>query len=67
MQMQQVKTYTSGMFKGEARYQFLKDLEKMTKSGWQVHTLTDEGAGRGLDHKGRYTVVYDRSKSAILQ
>ena len=67
MQMHQVKTYTSGMFKGEARYQFLKDLKKMTKSGWQVHTLTDEGAGRGLDHKGRYTVVYDRSKSAILR
>jgi hypothetical protein len=67
MQMQQVKTYTSGMFKGEARYQFLRDLKKMTKSGWQVHTVTDEGAGKGLDHKGLYTVVYDRSKSAILR
>ena len=67
MQMHQVKTYTSGMFKGEARYQFFRDLKKMTKSGWQVHTVTDDGAGKGLDHKGRYTVVYDRSKSAILR
>ena len=26
--MQQVKTYTSGLFKGEARYQFLRNLKK---------------------------------------
>ena len=48
MHMQQVKTYTSGMFKREARYQFLRDLKKMAKRGWHLHTITDEGVGRGL-------------------
>ncbi len=47
MQMQQVKTYTSGLFKGEARY-------------WHLHTVTDEGVGRGQAHTGRYTVVYEK-------
>jgi hypothetical protein len=58
--MQQVKTYTSGMFKGEARYQFFRDLKKMTKDGWHVHTVTDEGVGQGQAHTGRYKVVYDK-------
>ena len=60
MQMQQVKTYTSGMFKGEARYQFFRDLKKMAKYGWRIHTITDEGVGRGQAHTGRYTVVYEK-------
>ena len=60
MQMQQVKTYTSGMFKGEARYQFFRDLKKMTKQGWHLHTLTDTGVGTGSAHTGQYIVVYQR-------
>jgi hypothetical protein len=58
--MQQVKTYISGMFKGEARYQFLRNLKKMTKDGWHVHTITDEGVGKGQAHTGRYKVVYEK-------
>jgi hypothetical protein len=60
MQMQQVKTYTSGLFKGEARYQFFRDLKRMTKRGWHLHTVTDEGVGTGIDHTGRYKVVYEK-------
>jgi hypothetical protein len=60
MHMQQVKTYTSGMWKGEARYQFFRDLKKMRKAGWHLHTLTDEGVGTGQSHTGRYTVVYEK-------
>jgi hypothetical protein len=60
MHMQQVKTYTSGMFKREARYQFFRDLKKMTKHGWHLHTLTDEGVGRGQAHTGRLKVVYEK-------
>jgi len=60
MHMQQVKTYTSGMWKGEARYQFFRDLKKMRKAGWHLHTLTDEGVGTGQNHTGRYTVVYEK-------
>ena len=60
MQMQQIKTYMSGMFKREARYQFMKDLKKMTKLGWYLHTVTDEGVGTGIDHTGQYTVVYEK-------
>ena len=56
--MQEIKTYTSGRFKKEARYQFLKDLKKMTKRGWRLHTVTDEGVGTGSDHTGRYKAVY---------
>jgi len=58
--MQQVKIYTSGMFKGEARYQFFRNLKKMTKDGWHVHTVTDEGVGQGQAHTGRYKVVYEK-------
>jgi hypothetical protein len=58
--MQQVKIYTSGPFKGEARYQFLRNLKKMTKDGWHVLTLTDEGVGRGQAHTGRYKVVFEK-------
>ena len=60
MHMQQVKTYTSCLFKGEAQYQFFRDLKKMTKHGWHLHTITDEGVGRGQAHTGRYTVVYEK-------
>jgi hypothetical protein len=60
MQMQQVKTYTSGMFKREARYQFLRDLKKLTKQGWHLHTVTDEGVGTGSNHTGQYKVVYEK-------
>jgi hypothetical protein len=58
--MQQVKTYTSGMFKGEARDQFAKDVKKMAKDGWRVHTITDEGVGTGQTHTGRLTVIYEK-------
>ncbi len=37
-----IKISTSGLFKGEARYQFLRNLKKMAKDGWHVHTVTDE-------------------------
>ncbi|GAC1632999.1 MAG: hypothetical protein NVS4B7_20330 [Ktedonobacteraceae bacterium] len=56
--MQQAKTYMSAMFKGDARKQFDKDLKKMTKDGWHVHTITDEGVGSGQAHTGRLKVVY---------
>ena len=58
--MQQVKTYTTGFFKGEARYQLLRILKKMAKDGWHVHTLTDEGVGKGEAHTGRYKVVFEK-------
>lgn len=58
--MKLVKTYTSGMFKREARYQFLSDLKNMIKEGWHLHTLTDEGKGTGPDHTGQYKVVYEK-------
>ena len=58
--MQQVKTYASGMFKGEARYQFERDSKKMTKQGWRVLTITDEGVGTGIAHTGRLKVVYEK-------
>jgi len=60
MHMQQVKTYTSGMLKGEARDQFFRDLKKMRKDGWHLHTLHDEGVGMGSAHRGHYTVVYEK-------
>ncbi|MGZ3646017.1 MAG: hypothetical protein ACXVCM_19450 [Ktedonobacteraceae bacterium] len=58
--MQHVKTYMSGMFKGEARDQFAKDIKKMAKDGWHVHTVTDEGVGTGQAHTGRLKVVYEK-------
>jgi hypothetical protein len=58
--MQQIKTYTSGMFKREARYQFLRNIKKMAKGGWHVHTVTDEGVGTGQAHTGRLTVIYEK-------
>jgi Domain of unknown function (DUF4177) len=58
--MQCVKTYTSGLFKGEARYQFLRNLKKMAKDGWHVHTITDKGVGRGQAHTGRYKIVFEK-------
>jgi hypothetical protein len=58
--MQQVKTYTSGLFKREARYQFVRNLKKMAKDGWHVHTVTDEGVGKGQAHTGRLKVVYEK-------
>ena len=58
--MQQVKTYTSGLFKREARYQFVRNLKKMAKDGWHVHTVTDEGVGARQDHSGRLAVVYKK-------
>lgn len=60
--MQQVKIYTSGWFKGEARDQFFRDAKKMAKSGWHVHTVTDEGVGTGQDHTGRYKIVYEKKE-----
>lgn len=58
--MQSTKTYTSGMFRGEARDQFEKDVKKMAKAGWSVQTVTDEGVGVGSRHSGRLTVVYEK-------
>lgn len=58
--MQQIKTYTSGMFKREARDQFDKDSKKMAKAGWHVHTITDEGVGTGQAHSGQLKVVYEK-------
>jgi hypothetical protein len=58
--MQQVKMYTPGMFKGEARQQFWKDIKKMQKDGWRVHTVTDTGEGNDQAHTGRLTVVYEK-------
>ncbi len=64
--MQQVKVYTSGLFKGEARSQFLRDVKKMAKKGWHLHTLTDEGVGKGQAHSGRYKAVYEKKDSGDL-
>ena len=58
--MQQVKTYSSGLFKGDARSQFEKDLKKLTKDGWHVQNVKDEGVGIGQDHSGRLTVTYNK-------
>lgn len=58
--MQQTKTYTSGIFKREARYQFERDLKKMKRKGWRVQTVTDEGIGTGSAHTGRLTVIYEK-------
>ena len=58
--MQQEKTYATKFFKGEARSQFEKDLKKMTKDGWRIHTVKDTGVGVGQDHTGRLTVVYEK-------
>jgi len=58
--MQQVKTFTSGIFKGEARDQLVKDIKKMGKDGWRMHTVTDEGVWTGQAHTGRLTVVYEK-------
>ena len=60
--MQQVKIYTSGPFKGEARHQFMKNCQKMAKHGWHVHTVTDDGAGRGESHTSRYVVIYEKKE-----
>ena len=58
--MQQVKTYMSGLFKGEARSQFEKDAKKLAKDGWRVQNIKDEGVGAGQDHTGRLTVTYNK-------
>jgi hypothetical protein len=58
--MQQVKTYTSGIFKGEARDQLVKDIKRMAREGWHIHTITDEGVGKGQAHTGRLTAVYEK-------
>jgi hypothetical protein len=58
--MQQVKTYTTKMFKGEARDQLERDVKKMAKQGWHLHTVTDEGIGAGQRHTGRLKVVYEK-------
>ena len=56
MQMQQVKTYASGMFKREARYQFIRDLKKMTKRGWYLFTriLMKEWVQVPGEHQGEW-------------
>jgi hypothetical protein len=61
--MQQTKTYTSGMFKGEARKQFEKDLKKMAKDGWHLHTLNDAAVGADQVHKSQLTVVYEKKEA----
>ena len=58
--MQQSKTFTTGIFKGEARKQLLKDIKKMASDGWQMRSVTDEGVGKGQAHSGRLTVVYEK-------
>jgi hypothetical protein len=58
--MQQVKTYKTALFKGEARYQFNRDSKKMAKDGWRLLTLTDKGVGRGQYHSGHLMVVYEK-------
>ena len=58
--MQQVKIYKSGPFKGEARYQFLRHVEKMAKNGWRLKTVTDEGVGERQEHTGCYKAVYEK-------
>ena len=32
----------------------------MAKDGWHVHTVTDEGVGKGQAHTGRYKVVFEK-------
>ena len=58
--MQEIKIYTVGFFKGEPRYQFFRDVKKMAKRGWHVHTVTDEGVGIRQSHISRYKVVYEK-------
>jgi len=58
--MQQVKTYKTAMFKGEARYQFDRDSKKLAKGGWRVQSVIDKGVGTGQDHTGQLTVVYTK-------
>ncbi len=58
--MQQVKTYVSGFFKGEARSQFERDAKKLAKGGWRVQEVKDEGVGTGQDHTGRLAVTYTK-------
>ena len=58
--MQHVKTSTSGLFKGEARDQLFRNGKKMAQDGWHVHTVTDEGVGRGQAPTGRLKVVYEK-------
>lgn len=58
--MQQIKTYISGIFKGEARDQLVKDIKRMAREGWHIHTITDEGVGKGQEHTGRLTAVYEK-------
>ena len=60
--MQNTKTFTSKFFRGEARDQLVKDLKKMAKAGWSVHTISDGGLGKGSRHTGRLTVVYERQE-----
>lgn len=59
--MQQVKTYKSRMFKGEARDQFGRDMKKMAKDGWHVQNVTDEGVGTGQSHTGLLKVTYEKT------
>lgn len=58
--MQQVKTYATKMFKGEARDQLEKDVKKMAKQGWRLQTVTDEGVGAGQRHTGLLKAVYEK-------
>jgi hypothetical protein len=58
--MQQVRTYISTFFQGEARDQFARDVKNMAKQGWRLHTLTDEGVGEGQRHTGRLVAVYEK-------
>lgn len=58
--MEQVKTYVSKLFKGDARSQFEKDSKKLSKDGWRVQNVKDEGVGAGQDHTGRLTVTYTK-------
>jgi hypothetical protein len=37
--MQQVKTFTTGIFEGEARDQVVKDSKKMAKADWRMHSI----------------------------
>ena len=60
--MQTTKTYSSKFFRGEARDQLGRDVKKMAKAGWHVHTVTDEGVRQGSRHTGRLTVVYEKKE-----
>jgi hypothetical protein len=62
--MQQVKIYSPGFFKGEAREQFFKDVKQMEHAGWYVHTITAEGADPGKGRSGRLRVLYDTNARA---